>query len=98
MKQLLLLLAWVSACTCFAQPKEGVSQTPDTAALRIDRLPAAGLMLQKGWRYHPGDDPAWARLDFDDSGWNTLNPTRPRRAAGRCANRHQLAAPALSAG
>ena len=60
----------------------------DTAALRIDRLPATGLLLQKGWRYHPGDDPAWARPDLDDSRWDTLNPTRPRREL----------APALSAG
>ena len=49
------------------------------AAIRIDRLPAAGLLLQKGWRYHAGDDPAWARPDFDDSAWDTLNPARPRR-------------------
>ncbi|MFC6222389.1 ATP-binding protein [Hymenobacter artigasi] len=48
----------------------------DTAVLRIDRLPAAGLLLQKGWRYHAGDDPAWARPDFDDSGWNTVTVSR----------------------
>ena len=52
---------------------------PDTAALQISRLPAAGLVLTKGWRYHPGDNPAWARPDFDDSAWDTLNPTRPQR-------------------
>jgi two-component system NtrC family sensor kinase len=51
----------------------------DTAALRIERLPPAGLLLTKGWRYHAGDDPAWARPDFDDSSWDTLNPARPRR-------------------
>ena len=51
----------------------------DTAARRIDRLPATGLLLQKGWRYHAGDDPAWAWADLDDSRWDTLNPTRPRR-------------------
>ena len=27
------------------------------------------------WRYHPGDDPAWARPEHDDSGWEALNPT-----------------------
>jgi len=47
--------------------------------LRIDRLPATGLLLNKGWRYHAGDDPAWARPGFDDSAWDTLNPTRPQR-------------------
>ncbi|WP_223648769.1 sensor histidine kinase [Hymenobacter psoromatis] len=74
MKHLLLLLALVfSAGSCLAQ-------TPDSAALRINRLPpTTGLLLQKGWRYHAGDDPAWARPDFDDSRWDTLSPTRPRR-------------------
>ncbi|UOQ98584.1 ATP-binding protein [Hymenobacter sp. 5317J-9] len=56
----------------------------DTAVLRINRLPATGrFLLQKGWRYHAGDDPAWARPDFDDRAWDTLNPTRPRRAQPR---------------
>ena len=60
----------------------------DTAALRINRLPANGLLLQKGWRYHAGDDPAWARPDFNDSAWDTLSPSRPR----------QTLPPALSSG
>ena len=47
--------------------------------IRIDRLPTTGLLLQKGWRYHAGDDPAWARPGFDDRTWGTLNPTRPRQ-------------------
>jgi len=49
--------------------------------LRIDRLPATGLLLQKGWRYHAGDDPAWARADFDEhtADWDTINPTKPLR-------------------
>jgi signal transduction histidine kinase len=46
----------------------------DTAALRINRLPADGLLLDKGWRYQAGDDPAWARPDFDDSAWETFDP------------------------
>ena len=69
---LLLLLAWASACTCLAQ-------APDTAAVRINRLPDNDLLLKKGWRYHLGDDPAWARPGFDDSAWDTLNPARLRR-------------------
>ena len=52
---------------------------PDTAAVHINKLPATGLLLSRGWRYHAGDDPAWARPDFDDSAWDTINPTRPRR-------------------
>ena len=26
------------------------------------------------WKYHPGDDPAWAMPDIDDSAWQSLNP------------------------
>jgi hypothetical protein len=27
------------------------------------------------WRFHGGDDPAWAQPGFDDSAWKTLQPT-----------------------
>ncbi|MFD2722026.1 ATP-binding protein [Hymenobacter monticola] len=71
----------------------------DTAVLRIDHLPATGLLLQKGWRYHPGDDPAWARPNFDDSAWDTITvarsglplPQRARNGAGWFRLRLRLA-------
>jgi len=70
---LLLAVLWLLALPAWATPLP-----PDTAALRIERLPADGLPLNKGWRYHAGDNPAWARSGFDDRAWDTLNPTRPR--------------------
>ncbi|WP_201977258.1 sensor histidine kinase [Hymenobacter rubidus] len=51
----------------------------DTAVVRINRLPEKGLLLKQGWRYHAGDNPQWARPDFDASAWDTLSPTRPRQ-------------------
>ena len=79
MKHLLLvLLLALGSFGCLAQ-------APDTTALRIIRLPANGLLLQKGWRYHAGDDPAWAKPEFDDSRWDTLNPSRPRRELPQAA-------------
>ena len=70
----LLAAVWLLALPARATP------SPDTAALRINRLPATtGLLLKNGWRYHVGDNPAWARPDFDDRAWDTLSPTRPRR-------------------
>jgi hypothetical protein len=30
------------------------------------------------WRFHTGDNPAWAQPDFDDSGWSTMDLTLPR--------------------
>lgn len=35
------------------------------------------LELFENWRYHPGDDPAWAAPDFDDREWETMNPLLP---------------------
>ena len=66
---LVLLLVW-SASACLAQPKEGLSQTPDTAAPRI---PRSNAMIYKAWRYHAGNNPAWTRPDFDASAWDTLD-------------------------
>lgn len=45
--------------------------------------PALQLDLSGSWRNHEGDNPAWARPDFDDSGWNTIQaPFRDERPAG----------------
>ena len=43
---------------------------------RIDSLPATGILLNKGWTYHAGDNPAWANPDFDDSHWQAIDPTK----------------------
>lgn len=32
------------------------------------------LDFQNAWRYHPGDNLAWANPDFDDSPWYPINP------------------------
>lgn len=33
------------------------------------------VSLDTGWKFHTGDDPAWATPGFDDSKWDTLKPT-----------------------
>jgi Stage II sporulation protein E (SpoIIE)/Beta-galactosidase jelly roll domain len=38
----------------------------------------ATVELTGPWRFHTGDDPAWARPEFDDSAWSTLDLTAPR--------------------
>ena len=42
---------------------------------RIDSLPTEGVLLDKGWRWHAGDNPDFAKADFDDSKWEAINPT-----------------------
>lgn len=44
------------------------AQTPQ----RIDSIPETGRELKQGWRWHVGDNPAWASANFDDSRWDTV--------------------------
>jgi hypothetical protein len=32
--------------------------------------------MDKGWKFHPGDDLAWAQPTFNDSRWERINPTQ----------------------
>ena len=62
MKRILVLISTI-LCGCLAAP----GQTFD---LQTQRSPIASL--DGMWRFHPGDDPAWAKPDFDDSKWALL--------------------------
>ncbi|MFD1470609.1 ATP-binding protein [Hymenobacter caeli] len=77
---LLLLLVLLSAGPCLAQPTKGANQTPDS---HVGFVPRWRSLLTKGWRYHAGDDPTWARPDFDASTWDTLTLNRPVHAMPR---------------
>lgn len=43
---------------------------------RIDSLPKVGVVLTGGWKWHIGDNLAWADPGFDDSGWERIGPTQ----------------------
>lgn len=43
-------------------------------ALPLGHPPEEGLVLDKGWVFQPGDNPAWSDPRFDDSNWKPLNP------------------------
>ena len=66
MKQLVLFLLFFSNST-FAQKSE---------IFHIDSLPTEGVLLNKGWKYQTGDNPDWAKPDFDDSAWKPIDPTK----------------------
>lgn len=42
---------------------------------RIDSIPEEGILLNKGWKFHAGDNPDFAKPDFDDSKWESIDPT-----------------------
>jgi len=41
---------------------------------RLDSLPDRQTEVSGYWLYHPGDDIAWATLDFPDMDWDTVSP------------------------
>ncbi len=43
---------------------------------RIDSLPQKGIMLDKGWKWHAGDNPDFAKPEFDDRNWKSIDPTQ----------------------
>lgn len=59
-----------ASVVCFYQPV--CAQEP----VRIDSLPADGLLIRSGWRWHAGDNLAWASPTFEDQGWDTTRANR----------------------
>jgi len=45
-------------------------------AFRIDSLPQGGILLDIGWKWQAGDNPDFAKPDFDDSSWERIDPTK----------------------
>ncbi len=43
---------------------------------QIDSLPKQGILLDNGWKWHAGDNPNFAKVDFDDSKWESIDPTK----------------------
>lgn len=56
----------------FSQKDNGFGQS----TFRIDSLPPNGVLLDKGWKWHAGDNPDWATTDFDDTKWEPINPAQ----------------------
>ncbi|WP_428665643.1 ATP-binding protein [Runella sp.] len=39
-------------------------------------LPESGTPLQRYWKWHAGDNPAWAKPAFNDQKWASIDPTK----------------------
>lgn len=46
------------------------------------KLGESSVQLVGPWRFHTGDNPAWAQADLDDSNWATMDLTPPKGTAG----------------
>jgi two-component system, NtrC family, sensor kinase len=49
----------------------GFAKQP-SGPVRIDTIQPNGLALKKGWRWHTGDNLAWANPSFDDRHWKVV--------------------------
>ena len=66
---LLLSLLLISAGKCF-------SQKLVSGVLHLDSIPTqTGIILNKGWKFHAGDDPLWAKVGYNDANWQPVDPT-----------------------
>ena len=43
---------------------------------KVDELRQQGILLDKNWKWHAGDNPDFAKPDFDDSAWERIDPTK----------------------
>jgi signal transduction histidine kinase len=66
MKKALLFLLLFPVCI-FAQQRE---------VFHIDSLPKEGILLNRGWKWHAGDNAEWAKPEFDDAKWADIDPTK----------------------
>ena len=49
---------------------------PDTAGTVLRTVPLGGSVLDKGWKFRADDNPAYARPDYNDTGWAPINPNQ----------------------
>lgn len=47
------------------------------------RLGNSVAVLTGPWKFHPGDDPAWASPGFDDAQWGMMDLTPPAESTIR---------------
>ncbi len=72
MKTLRRHLFLVAGLLCLIGPL-ALAQVSD--AFLISELPPNGVLLDKNWKWQAGDNPQWAKLEFDDRRWQAIDPT-----------------------
>ena len=63
----IFLLLFFSVDNCFSQDSFHV--------FPLNNLPPGGVLLDKGWKFQVGDNPDYAKPDYDDRTWQSINPT-----------------------
>ncbi len=51
------------------------SQDSSAYVFHLNKLPPEGVLLDKGWKFQTGDNPDYAKSEYDDEAWQSINPT-----------------------
>jgi hypothetical protein len=60
-----------------APAQSAIAESKAAPIHRIEALGNGTVPLDGKWQFHLGDDMAWTRPEFDDSGWEQLTADRP---------------------
>ena len=64
MKHLFLITCFFITASSFCQE-----------VFQLQKVNERGIILDKGWKFHAGDDPGWAKPGYDDTNWEKIDPT-----------------------
>jgi hypothetical protein len=78
---MVLLLLWAAAYgagaeSAAAQAVKSAATQNASAAVPV-KLGESSAKLTGPWKFRTGDDVAWAQTDFDDSGWSSMDLSKP---------------------
>jgi len=61
---------------CFLIPFAAFSIAGADSVFNINKIADEGVLLDKGWKFHAGDNSDWAKPGIDDSGWSAVDPSK----------------------
>jgi hypothetical protein len=61
---------------CFFITTGIYAQRDSEYAFHLSNIPANGILLDKSWKFHAGDDMDWVKPNFDDKEWQSIDPTQ----------------------
>src|SRR5882757_2233169 len=61
---------------CFWIPLIAFGISKSDSAINIDKIPKGGILLDKDWKFHAGDNKIWALPAFNDGNWQIINPAK----------------------
>ena len=80
---LFVLLVLMPLMVMLAAAQSAVVGRSGTGAAAVSRITLgdSAAELYGPWKFHTGDDMAWAQADFDDSSWGSMDLTPPNGSA-----------------